>query len=404
MITLKTINQGQRAAIWNINGTVKLVDGPKRIILFREHLIYLEAFAANPDEYLKIEYKDGRTENIPGPVTQWFDPLEHEKITIITALKIDANEALVVYKKIEDGVVKRRLVRGPAQFVPAADEWLHQFRWHGADPKNPTRKIPRALQFTMLRVIPDQMYVDIPEVRTADDALLLLRIMVFFELRDIERMLDQTHDPVADFINAVTADIIDFAATHTFEKFKEHTEELNALDTYKQLVQRAERIGYTINKVVYRGYEAGKALQEMHDNAIEIRTKLKLEAETENQAQELIDMKLAKEVERQKQKQDMEKEKTVHEQKLKALEKEEMLRLDKITHDQKLDQQKQENALKIDHLKAQNHEQLEYYQGMKEAGVDITRYLVAQYQNPDKIIRFENAEKPQLHLHEGKGA
>ena len=42
--------------------------------------------------------------------------------------------------------------------------------------------------------------------------LLMLEMMV-----DIDRMLDQTHDPVSDFINALTADIIGFAARGDFE-------------------------------------------------------------------------------------------------------------------------------------------------------------------------------------------
>lgn len=57
------------------------------------------------------------------------------------------------------------------------------------------------------------MYYNVNDVRTKDDALITVKLMLFFELRDIERMLDRTHDPIADFINAVTADIVAFAAT-----------------------------------------------------------------------------------------------------------------------------------------------------------------------------------------------
>src|SRR6185369_4457665 len=166
----------------------------------------------------------------------------------------------------------------------------HEFCWHGADPLNPQRKIPRALKFTKLRIIPDQMYFDVREVRTADDALLVVKLMVFFELADIERMLDQTHDPIADFVNALSADVIDFAAERTFEQFKEGTGRLNELEQYGNLTGRAERIGYRINKVVYRGYFASEKLQSMHDGAIETRTSLQLQAETERQAQELADL------------------------------------------------------------------------------------------------------------------
>lgn len=98
---------------------------------------------------------------------------------------------------------------------------LHTFVWHGTDPGNKTRKIPGGLKFTKLRVIPDQFYLNIddvcnmcvcmhvhnyacvcgaPQVRTKDDALITVKQMVFFELRDIETMLNQTADPIADFI------------------------------------------------------------------------------------------------------------------------------------------------------------------------------------------------------------
>ena len=46
-------------------------------------------------------------------------------------------------------------------------------------------------------------------------------------------------------------------------------------------MQRAARIGFTITKVVYRGYHASEKLQKMHDNAIETRTALRLDADTQ---------------------------------------------------------------------------------------------------------------------------
>ena len=37
--------------------------------------------------------------------------------------------------------------------------------WHGTDPTNKTRKIPGALKFVKLRVIPDQFYYNSDDVR-----------------------------------------------------------------------------------------------------------------------------------------------------------------------------------------------------------------------------------------------
>jgi len=173
------------------------------------------------------------------------------------------------------------------------------------------------------------MYFDVQDVRTADDALIVVKLMIFFEIANIELMLDQTHDPVADFINALSADIIDFVAGHTFEAFKENTEKLNDLATYRMLLQRAGTVGYRVNKVVYRGYHATDALQAMHDNAIEVRTKLKLESDTENQAQELADFKLKKEAERAEQKRKIEEESVNHQNRMK-----------KLVHDEKIRQEK----------------------------------------------------------------
>ena len=103
-------------------------------------------------------------------------------------------------------------------------------------------------------------------------------------------MLEATHDPIGDFVNAATSDVVDFTGRHDFEAFKQNTGKLNELETYRQLTGRAAQCGYRINKVVYRGYGAPDRLQAMHDQAIEARTKLQLERATEQQAQELEDL------------------------------------------------------------------------------------------------------------------
>ena len=78
----------------------------------------------------------------------------------------------------------------------------------------------------------------------------------------------------------------------------ENANQLNQLDAYPQLLARAETVGYRINKVVFRGYQASEKLQLMNDNAIERRTKLRLEDESERQLQLLEDMKLEKRFDR----------------------------------------------------------------------------------------------------------
>ena len=386
MIGFITVRQGQRVAIWNRRGERQIVNGPRRMFLWTENLVPMALHAARPDQYLVVRYVDGRVEHVPGPAAVWLDPVEHAGIETKQAMSVSAHEAVVVYRDGAGGV-DRRVVDGPAVFVPQPNEWLHTFRWHGADPKNPRRKIPNALEFIRLRVIPDQMYLDVEEVRTADDALLCVKVMIFFELVSMTTMLEETHDPIADFMNALTADVIDFAGARPFEQFKDDTERLNRLETYPQLTGRAERIGYRINKVVYRGYHASDKLQAMHDNAIETRTRLRLEAETEQQAQELADLKLERENQRAALRQRMQEEELQHRN-----------QLDRLAHDERLRQKAAENELERVHKEEMNGADLAHLDAMQKLGVELTRYLVAQYQHPDRLIRIEGDNAAHVHL------
>jgi hypothetical protein len=400
MIGFTTIRRGERIAVWNDKGDVRFIDGPRRLLLFREWTQALKRFRAEPHEYLAVRYRNGHVEHIRGPAAVWFNPVEHEEVTVEDAMPIDAHQAVVIYRREADERVTRRVLYGPALYVPEASEWLHEFCWHGADPVNPKRKVPSALQFTKLRVIPDQMYFDVRDVRTADDALLVVQLMVFFELTDIGKMLDQTHDPIADFINALSADVVGFASGRSFEEFKENANRLNELAEYENLVGRAERIGYRINKVVYRGYVASDKLQVMHDEAIEKRTALKLEAETERQAQELADLKLDREVERDNTRRELQHAQTEHEQHLMQLKHEGKLQRQEADHKQALEFKRDLQLADEQHLHVENEERARFLREIQGLQVDLTRYLVAQYQHPDRLIRIDGTNQSELHVHE----
>lgn len=48
--------------------------------------------------------------------------LEVEQIVVKNSITLDANHLLVVYKQ-EEGHIERRVVEGPAVFIPSAHEW-----------------------------------------------------------------------------------------------------------------------------------------------------------------------------------------------------------------------------------------------------------------------------------------
>lgn len=285
-----TVEDGHRVLLVSRDGTMEEVIGPRRVWSFRKRVITMPHHVAHPGEFLIVRARDGGQQHLRGPAHLWLDPRVHLGVTKEDALQIAAKEAVVVYARDASGDVTRRVVTGPAVFVPEPGEWLHTFSWHGSKGGDEGyRKVPNAMVFQKLWLLPDQMYHDVSDVRTADDALLTIRLMVFFELVDIEKMLASTHDPIGDFVNAATSDVVDFLGRHDFESFKRHTERLNDLAAYPQLTGRAQQCGYRIDKVVYRGYGAPESLQEMHDKAIESRTRLALERATMQQAQELED-------------------------------------------------------------------------------------------------------------------
>ena len=267
----------------------------------------LQVHYAGEGQYLEVNQRAGPRLCLPGPNQLHMDPTKHASIHVRDAILVNANEALVIYgnsekggsqeeklKPIVEGGFERRVLYGPTRYVPKPDEWIHEFSWHGTDPHNKTAKVKDMLKFKLLRIIADQFYYNVREVRTKDDTTITVKLMIFFELVDVVKMLDRTHDPIADFINAVASDTVQHCSGLTYEQFVENTSQMNELATFGSLCSRAETIGYKINKVVFRGFHSSDALQAMHDKAIQERTRLKLEGDTEEHRQRTLDMRLGK--------------------------------------------------------------------------------------------------------------
>ena len=279
----KTIQAGEQALIRNHQGDAKLVTGPARLTLFRSRVEKLSPYFAADGQFLEVNYRHAARDCVPGPVQMFLNPVEMKSIEIKDATLVSANEALVIYqshasetnnhvssklKNDSDKTGFRRVILyGPSRYIPKAGEWTHEFSWHGEPEGNKASKVKGALRFTKLRVIADQFYYNVPEVRTKDDTMITVKLMVFFQLVDINKMLDNTHDPIADFINAVCSDTIQFCSGLSYEEFVDNTVAMNDIKTFSQLTSRAEMIGYMVTKVVFRGFHSSDALQSMHDKA-----------------------------------------------------------------------------------------------------------------------------------------
>ena len=379
------------------------------------------------------------------------NPVEVESINIKDVVLVSANEALVVYRNI--GITKdvdtetnaekfdRMVLHGPMRYVPKPGEWIHEFSWHGeawgdGGGTGKTKKVPGALRFKLLRTIADQFYYNVNEVRTKDDTMITVKLMIFFQLVNINKMLDNTHDPIADFINACCSDTIQYCSGLTYEEFVDNTSKMNDLETFKQLTSRAETIGYKVSKVVFRGFHSSEALQNMHDKAIHERTRLRLEADTENHRQDLLDLRLNKEEERSAKERELEMEKEEHQRQMEQARHQEQLRkaaaeeehsqklldsklmkeaeravkqreLEKLQaeHERALEEEKikiEEEKIKMNMRKEKQRLDLEKERlaHLSSINADITKVMVAEARIPDKFIRIDNPSKTDVHLHD----
>lgn len=367
-----SVREGERVLVTDPEGAVRQVAGPMRFWRWRCRVELMAHHVAHPGEFLIVCFRDGRQEHLAGPAHVWFDPTQHASIEKEDVLQIGAKEAIVVYSKDDPGStgsitggITRRLIHGPATFMPAPGEWLHTFAWHGTrGGQGGYHKVPNGLIFQKIWLMPDQMYHDVSDVRTADDAVLTVRLMIFFVLEDLPRMLETSHDPIGDFINAATSDVIAFTGRHSFDNFKKNIQKLNELETYDQLLARALQCGYRITKIVYRGYGAPESLQNMHDEAIESRTRLQLERATREQAQDLEDFTLERALARnarQREEADQRREADLRDR----LGRREAARAEELADAQ------QAATLSV-HLAEVEEKRLA---GLRELGVDLTTYL-----------------------------
>lgn len=445
----RTVKEGECAAVWTPSGKRKVIEGPRRVRLFFSHVRFLDRFVADQNEYLELQFRDGRKENQRGPVAVFKDPCLHMSVSKHAAYKLDANEALVVYREDPQstrtptaegrcaaaalgevahsseplvdakgesgGAVQRRVVRGPAVFIPGAHEWIHNFSWHGSLKNGKgsktgspgDEKVPHAVNFEVLRTQPDQMYISVRGMRTTDDAQITIELMVFFELVDIEKMLNATNDPPGDFVNAASADVMTFGARNTYESLMQNTASLSDVETFPILKGRMKQTGFELRKIVYRGYKTSEKLQAMHDESIAKRTKMKLEADTRQMEQTQYAHELHAKQERSRA------EMALAEAEVKA--KLERLQLEEAQkrkardddHAQALRHQAETEESMLEAQRAKNDEELRRFAAVKDLGVDMTQYLCALSQTqPDHMTHIRlDAEKgmnPALHLDVGK--
>jgi hypothetical protein len=381
------------------NGTEEIKEGPLAMIrdFNMESVNVYKIPSASVNQYLKIQYKDGMEQIKHGPVSATYTS-DIKDISTYDGIDLDGQEALIIYtakhsnSQSQSEQITREIVRGPITWMPEATDvegnhirqWTHQFSVHGntnkdaySDANEIQIKVPGGLNFQKLRLVPSMMYVDTIDSRTKDDALLTIKSVVYYQIDDIECLLDNTFDFTADLINALSSCTNTFVNNHSFDSFKEDIYLLNGLENYTTLTKLAEKIGISVTNVVCNGYIAPRDIQVMQEKSLETHTRLNLERDEEHQKQELMDYKLKKETDRSNQEMELEKKQKTHE-----------LDMKQNTHDMELTK---DRAMNDERMRIEEHETRQ----MKERStvIDLTAVEVAK-NTPAPSSRYEFVNAP----------
>ena len=99
MVGKRTVKEGECAAVWDAGGRRHVIAGPRRVRLFFSHVRFLDRHVADTNQYLRVQYRDGRKEHRRGPYALFFDPCVHQSVAVDDAYQLSANEAVVVYRE-----------------------------------------------------------------------------------------------------------------------------------------------------------------------------------------------------------------------------------------------------------------------------------------------------------------
>ena len=248
--------------------------------------------------------------------------------------------------------------------------------------------------------MPDQMYCSVKDVRTSDDAQLTVQLLLFYELRDIERMLDTSNDPIGEIVNAASADVMTFGASNTYESFVQNMSRLSEASSFPLLASCMERAGFVLHKVVCRGYKTCDALQAMHNKAVAERTRLRLEAHTNQQHEEQRALELHARQERSSHEQELAAAEERHELALLGLKNEAARAEADARHEQELCHARARAEADAELRRGCTDEELRRAEGLQAMGVDLTKYLVAvESAKPDRHIRVDSTAGPPAAVH-----
>jgi len=466
--------------------------GPQVVHLWFSTIRFLDRHAASDTQYLSVLHRSGKREIIRGPAVLFENPVLHESIEVKDAIQLKkASEALVVYTEVSVGTpvetsstvdakaglgaeqkdeeaedaaatgsaggsvqllrtsyaagydpaheksVSRRIITGPALWVPKVGEWVHEFEWSGAEqariaeqanyykPSNSklsaksspstggassklssmststggTTVVPGALVFNVLETNSQNWSPD-ASMRTSDNIPFTVQLTFNYKLKSVEHMLETSTDPVAEWWSGLEADmcVLGDHVTSTAVLEKGLNAVMSTLSSFPCLRERMESNGFSLDSVILRRVLASEALdRRFRDAAAEEADgarRLAL-AEVALKAERLAAQSKAEKETREFEAREREAEAREKREARAAELKEASLRLDmdrvesrrqkehemesaQLAHELELKSTKEQSeALQAD---AQMSRQIKFLRELKELDVDLTTFLMNQQQ------------------------
>lgn len=266
---------GDKIVVWDQHGEETSYEGPAAVNVHPDANVFLcPRKVLDADQKVLVTDQDGCEKVFSGPGVLRAGP--RDQVREYKLMRLASNEAACVVR--QDGV--REIVLGSVQPRLFLDprEKLHCFVLTGGGDADGLGKRPGALAFEMLRLQPSQAYFAFP-VRTADNAVVILKLMVFMEIND-PGLFILRDDPFAVMFNFIMAESTALVGSLSFDSFKQQPGSrvqdhfVVAASEGKPLLSFFEsQYGLDVSKVVLRGWMAeDRQVQKILDQAAAAQT------------------------------------------------------------------------------------------------------------------------------------
>ena len=215
---------------------------------------------------------------------------EHPEWKLERFRRIQLSEREAVVKVLRDGKEEIILWKdSPEVYINPVVEKLKNFRWTGSWETGPdSEKVPGMINFEVLRLDNSQTYFSFP-VRTKDNVVINLKLMIFYEVSNLENLIRNTHDPMCEFYNKLQATITSQVAQKNFDDFKQSTwDYIGNLSNNESI--NFENIGLSIDQIVLREWEPEeKRVQDILEKAAMVESQKWLDEADHNRKLQLLD-------------------------------------------------------------------------------------------------------------------